>query len=661
MRMPATTGANALVPFKSEPPSGRGQPLPESARAFFGPRFGNDFSNVHVHTDAHATESAQQLGARAYTVGRDIVFGAGQYSPETTAGKQLLAHELAHVTQNQRDNAIGSDRIQRQPAPDPKPGPANTPASPPASAPPTTKDYGFVGDPTLDSVLLLGDVLGDLFWERPTGKEGEALKLKGYESAGLFTLGFGSVLGATGTGGEAFQPGGGFGKNFGVWKKYVSALQPLTPSDSAMMDTLSLVMRMRLDKYLASDRFLSRLKSHPVGALTLLGAAGAIYYKATEGAGEAGALSTTPDWNRGTGLLTLLAGAALAEYLKPPQFFNLMPLVMKTHPGFAYTPFAGEAPPTELTAEGAVGSGPGEGGESYKFATSLNLAKLLFVPKGLEAKDLDDLRKYPGPQSSIWFSFDSLDPTKTMAAAGRLPESKLKAGTLFGAGGFMGTLEVGATYDQPLAKDLTSWFVKGGFGYSGSLKKVADRIGFRASLNEGGSMAEANEIFLNRLGLTATVMGYKPGYNLAPTGPGGAPAGGWAARFTPMLGLDFISGKSKFSFGTALSFVTGSAEDFGASDFRGDISYTYLGDSSEEKLPKFKATVSFSGSRLDWWNKNSPWLGGVQSTIQAGPVFGGVHVMSGAADIPGARAAQIEAPDKVQKNTAVLFVTGALF
>lgn len=60
---------------------------------------GYDFSQVRVHTDAHAAESAQAVSARAYTVGRDIVFGAGQYAPQTTAGRQLLAHELTHVAQ----------------------------------------------------------------------------------------------------------------------------------------------------------------------------------------------------------------------------------------------------------------------------------------------------------------------------------------------------------------------------------------------------------------------------------------------------------------------------------------------------------------------------------------------------------------------------------
>jgi len=80
--------------------SGSGQPLNPASRNYFEPRFGYDFSNVRVHTDAAAAESARALDALAYTVGTDIVFGPSEFAPDTTAGKHLLAHELAHVVQN---------------------------------------------------------------------------------------------------------------------------------------------------------------------------------------------------------------------------------------------------------------------------------------------------------------------------------------------------------------------------------------------------------------------------------------------------------------------------------------------------------------------------------------------------------------------------------
>ncbi len=76
-----------------------GQPLNDDTQKFMESRFGHDFSGVRVHTDGRATESARAVNALAYTVGRNVVFGAGQYSPGTIAGKRLLAHELAHTIQ----------------------------------------------------------------------------------------------------------------------------------------------------------------------------------------------------------------------------------------------------------------------------------------------------------------------------------------------------------------------------------------------------------------------------------------------------------------------------------------------------------------------------------------------------------------------------------
>lgn len=76
-----------------------GLPLPESVRAFFEPRFGYDFSQVRVHTDVQAAETANAINARAFTIGPDIVFERGEYNPDTVEGKKLLAHELTHVIQ----------------------------------------------------------------------------------------------------------------------------------------------------------------------------------------------------------------------------------------------------------------------------------------------------------------------------------------------------------------------------------------------------------------------------------------------------------------------------------------------------------------------------------------------------------------------------------
>lgn len=76
-----------------------GEPLDAETRAFMEPRFGFDFGGVRVHTDETAVQSAEAVNALAYTAGHDVVFGARQYQPGTEVGRQLIAHELAHVVQ----------------------------------------------------------------------------------------------------------------------------------------------------------------------------------------------------------------------------------------------------------------------------------------------------------------------------------------------------------------------------------------------------------------------------------------------------------------------------------------------------------------------------------------------------------------------------------
>ena len=91
---------------------GRGDPLPGTVRNFFEPRFGCDFSHVHVHTDPQAMATARSLNAQAFTIGRDVVLGSGRSSMHTEGGKRLLAHELTHVVQ-QGGGSSGPVRVSR--------------------------------------------------------------------------------------------------------------------------------------------------------------------------------------------------------------------------------------------------------------------------------------------------------------------------------------------------------------------------------------------------------------------------------------------------------------------------------------------------------------------------------------------------------------------
>lgn len=93
--------------------SSPGRPLDSSARTFFESRFSQDFSDVRIHSDIQASNSAREINARAYTAGRDVVFADREYQPHSNAGRHLIAHELTHVIQ--QGHSKSDQTIQRAP------------------------------------------------------------------------------------------------------------------------------------------------------------------------------------------------------------------------------------------------------------------------------------------------------------------------------------------------------------------------------------------------------------------------------------------------------------------------------------------------------------------------------------------------------------------
>ncbi len=106
-----TGSAGTAPPIVHEVLRSPGQPLPSPTREFFETRLGHDFRDVRVHNDSRADDSARAVSALAYTVGQDVVFASSQYSPDTAAGRQLLAHELTHVVQQNRAGRTSVDRV----------------------------------------------------------------------------------------------------------------------------------------------------------------------------------------------------------------------------------------------------------------------------------------------------------------------------------------------------------------------------------------------------------------------------------------------------------------------------------------------------------------------------------------------------------------------
>lgn len=136
VRMPDTTTATSATPRiqrRETAPGGGGdtapesvnqtlrqpgQPLDSGTQQYMESRFGADFSDVRVHTDAEAAQSAADIQAQAYTVGPDIVFGDDYYQPTTADGRRLLAHELTHVLQQPQGGEMlrrnGEDEIENE-------------------------------------------------------------------------------------------------------------------------------------------------------------------------------------------------------------------------------------------------------------------------------------------------------------------------------------------------------------------------------------------------------------------------------------------------------------------------------------------------------------------------------------------------------------------
>ncbi|MYZ39668.1 MULTISPECIES: DUF4157 domain-containing protein [unclassified Streptomyces] len=131
--------------------SGGGQPLDTDTRTDMETRMGADFSDVRVHTDSAAHESAKDVGAHAYTVGNHVVFQRDSYDPSSPGGRTTLAHELTHVVQQrngpvegteapggirvsdpsdrfEQEAVANADRVLSGPSPEPTPAPAPAPA-----------------------------------------------------------------------------------------------------------------------------------------------------------------------------------------------------------------------------------------------------------------------------------------------------------------------------------------------------------------------------------------------------------------------------------------------------------------------------------------------------------------------------------------------------
>mgnify|MGYP001336248637 CR=1 FL=1 len=119
VQMKAETGSGTTSPglgSRIKNTVGKGRPLPGNTRAEMETAFGVNFGGVNIHTDSQAMQMNKELGAQAFTHGKDVYFNSGKYRPESTEGKRLLAHELTHVVQ-QGNGGHQKKNVQKSPDP----------------------------------------------------------------------------------------------------------------------------------------------------------------------------------------------------------------------------------------------------------------------------------------------------------------------------------------------------------------------------------------------------------------------------------------------------------------------------------------------------------------------------------------------------------------
>ncbi|MES2741987.1 MAG: DUF4157 domain-containing protein [Pseudomonadota bacterium] len=628
--VPVAAGAAATL-------HGAGAALDAGVRRDMEQRFGHDFSAVRIHADVGAARSARALHADAYTDGASIVFGAGRFAPAHPAGRLLLAHELTHVLQN-RGNAAMAATLRRQPAPGAPT--AAPPAAPGGASAAATKADDVAWDWVWKDATvwpLLKAIVDDLRQINMKPGDRAPLTLKGTEGAALYPWTMGLGMGPSGfAGGDKAKDAG---DALSATYKYAEALKGLTPAGDIVLDPLSRLFGMRVDDYLGSDLFMTRLKAHSAAVATLALAGqginsliAAVKPKNDDPTALEGDAAT-----QHTVLVRAMVGAVLKKQLTAPDFFGMGPLQMATHPAYSVSPFAGGGPPSGLTFERKVDTAGTQ--RELKTGLTLNLPSLL-KPGDASATDIADPAKYRGWQGSAWFSYESSAPL--LVTPDKQAGSKWKAGVIGGGGGHLAELEAGMQYAGP-AGALTSWFARGGYGYAAGDKETG----------------------LKKIGFTATYINWTEHDVLAPPDASGVPAAGAALKLTPLAAAQFKPGdKHIIDANLALSFVTGTAGGVGASgmgDLTGGLAYTYLGNTAPGALPAFKLELAGSVNRLDWWNPDSPLMWGAKVKGNVGRYFGGASVMTGAAGIDRPRLERIGPTVRTMVPTAVLLTGGVAF
>lgn len=421
----------------ADAPDSSAQPLGLAVRTGMESSFGQDFSQVRVHADAQAAAAAQSVNALAYTTGNDIVFGAGQFAPETAAGRRLLAHELAHVVQ-QRNG--GPQQIARQTPGEAKPDESKekTPAETPKSNP----EIGF-GSPK-----VVGYIFDDLILKLParwqegykTAKRTNAnvvfdpslgRDLAYRELMAFFNLYHALVF----TQISAYKP---------EWSKSLEIAEDLSGVSDTYLNLASLALHLDLKKYLEKD-----LPDH---ALRNLG------WTIIYGLGVQGGLVGLNILSKEDLDFTSLLSKAAKKYTDAPRDFA-RPYQLKNIPDPRWSAYPFYQNPGEFSLK----TSNFETSEKYDPAKpsllNLNLGFNFAQARDLYPEKEEDKKKYKGFEAYPYLNL-SFPIANTQAPAPTEAGKKWLTGVFIGDKGFYTQLEGGQSYH--LSGDLMETYMRGG-------------------------------------------------------------------------------------------------------------------------------------------------------------------------------------------------------
>lgn len=586
-----------------------GGALSPRLRREFGRRLDHDFSEVRLHADGEAAEANRELGSHAFTRGRDIYFGRDRAQLRGREGRRLLAHELAHVAQSDRNPALAT-RIFRD-------GPSEE-----------LEDK--TGDGDGNGAPKQGKADTSFFGNR-------TWRLDGTQWDSAYSLGFGFLNPALGWpaysvtrdpnnlgAGPTFVPRGshydiqdGLKPTLG----YLEGAHALTRSDNFYLSFLSLATQTNWPLMLEDPRFVSEfLPAHLPWAIPLLLGGQAAWSAWGVDTEHDPSKSDLPEaeWAQHLFLLKTLAQLSTSKWttlednpvgprlpIDNPAFvpklgdFSLRP----PEAGFDFTH---QKLPTSAQATNNPNAVDGESG---KFNATLNLARMFTSGEDFSGKAPFEL--------GAWGTGDfRTKSTLLQLAQGLPPRKRWSLGLMGGDEGFLGGAQFGRVSSD---SGLTMNQLDLGFGYFAPTPKPSEAD------KQRGSKAPTRlpSTPLTKLGVNFTMMDYDVGAGgLADRDADRLPsAAGQAYRLNPYVGMAFDASGHKFGFEVDLSLAV-LANDVGVDALGASLWYELMLP-SEDKL---RLDLAYSRNRYEWFDPGSPLMQSIRGKVHVGPLFLGAQV-----------------------------------